>query len=241
VVQTLTAGYEHLIDHVPGDVALCNARGVHEASTAELAVGLMIASLRGIPDFVRAQDQGRWLHQKREALADKRVLILGYGSVGQAVAERLTPFEVELIPVAHHARQGVHAVTELGALLPSADIVVVTVPLTPETTHLVDREFLAQLANGALLVNVARGQVVDTQALITELGSGRIRAAMDVTDPEPLPPEHPLWSLPNVLISPHVGGNTSAFAPRAWRLVRDQVMRYYADKPLRNVVIEPHC
>ena len=236
VVQTLTAGYEHLVEVIPRGVTLCNARGVHEASTAELAVALTIASLRGIPGFVRAQDEGVWLHARHDALADSRVLVLGAGAVGQAVIDRLNAFEVEVTAVAQSARPGVRAVAELPVLLPESDVVILTVPNTTKTHAMVDAKFLQLLPDGALIVNVSRGPVVDTEALVAELAGGRLRAALDVTDPEPLPPDHPLWRLPNVLISPHVGGDTSAFLPRAWRLMQQQLDRFALDEPLANIV-----
>lgn len=242
-VQVLSAGYDTVVPHVPPGVQLANAAGVHDASTAELAVTLTLASLRGIPDFVEAQGRSQWLPpQERPALADKRVLILGYGGIGAAIARRLSGFEVTLTGVASRARAGdelvpwVHGVDELPALLPEHDVVIVIVPLSPATTGLVDRDFLASMHDGALLVNVARGKVVDTQALIEATSTGRIRAAMDVTDPEPLPADHPLWQVPGVLISPHVGGVTTAFKPRAVALLRDQIGAFASGRPLRNVV-----
>jgi phosphoglycerate dehydrogenase-like enzyme len=240
VLQLLTAGYEHVLPYVPDGVQLCNARGVHDSSTAELALTLMLSSLRGIPDFVRAQQHGDWVHADYPALADKTVLILGYGSIGEAIERRLIPFEVNVIRVASRARpDGVHGVDELPELLPQADVVVVITPLTPATRHLVDGPFLAAMRDGALLVNVSRGGVVDTDALLTELLRGRLRAALDVTDPEPLPSDHPLWTAPGVLISPHVGGNSSAFLPRAALLVRRQVAKFVAGEPVDNVVAGP--
>ncbi|MGW7523110.1 2-hydroxyacid dehydrogenase [Streptomyces sp. NPDC054783] len=245
VVQTLSAGTDHVqpgLRHLRPGVRLCNARGVHEASTAELTLTLVLASLRGIPDFVRAQDRGQWLGGFRPALADKSVLIVGYGSIGAAIEDRLAPFELARVArVARSerttARGPVHPLTELPSLLPHADVVILSTPLTQETRGLADAEFLARMKDGALLVNVARGPVVDTKALLAELESGRITAALDVTDPEPLPPGHPLWQAPGVLISPHVGGPTSAFLPRAKSLLADQLTRFVNHEPLRNVVL----
>ncbi|MEV8596801.1 2-hydroxyacid dehydrogenase [Streptomyces sp. NPDC052012] len=245
VVQTLSAGIDHVepgLKHLPPGVRLCNARGVHEASTAELTLALILASLRGIPDFVRAQDRGEWLGGFRPALADKNVLIVGYGSIGAAIEDRLVPFELARVArVARSerttARGPVHPLTELPSLLPDADVVVLSTPLTETTRHLVDAGFLARMKDGALLVNVARGGVVDTKALLTELETGRITAALDVTDPEPLPADHPLWRAPGVLISPHVGGPTSAFLPRAKRLLVDQLHRFVNHEEPRNVIL----
>jgi phosphoglycerate dehydrogenase-like enzyme len=239
VVQTLTAGVDHVAAVVPPHVTLCNAAGVHDASTAELAVGLTIAALRGFVGFGRAQDQGRWQHEFRPALADRRVVVVGWGAVGQAIGRRLAPFEVEVIPVAATARSGVRGVDDLGSVLPGADVVVIAVPLTERTRGLVGAGFLAAMADGSLLVNVARGQVVDTDALVAELITGRLSAALDVTDPEPLPPDHPLWRAPNVLITPHVGGNTTAFRPRATRLLTAQLRRFVSGQPLANVITSP--
>ena len=245
VVQLLSAGYDDVLRQLPDGVRLANAAGVHDASTAELAVALILASLRDLPEFVAAQRQRRWLPLEiHGALADKRVLILGYGSIGRALAARLTPFEVRLTAVASKARAGdelvssVHGVDELPHLLPEHDVVVVIVPLMPETQRMVDAGFLAAMPDGALLVNVARGGIVDTDALVAATTSGHLRAALDVTDPEPLPPEHPLWTSPGVLISPHVGGASTAFWPRAVRLLREQLSAYAAGRPLRNVVHE---
>ncbi|MDF3302466.1 2-hydroxyacid dehydrogenase [Streptomyces tropicalis] len=245
VVQTLSAGIDHVepgLDRMPPGTVLCNARGVHEASTAELALTLVLASLRGVPGFVRAQDRGEWRGGFHPALADRTVLIVGYGSIGAAIEDRLAPFEVARVArVARSsrttARGPVHPLTELPALLPEADVVVLSTPLTDSTRHLADAEFLARMKDGALLVNVARGPVVDTKALLAELETGRITAALDVTDPEPLPAGHPLWHAPGVLISPHVGGPTSAFLPRAKRLLVDQLHRFVNREPLRNVVL----
>jgi phosphoglycerate dehydrogenase-like enzyme len=236
VVQTQTAGVEHVRPHVPDGVTLCNGRGIHDASTAELAVTLMLASLRGVPGFVRAQDAHTWAHGTRPALADSTVLILGYGAIGQALERRLDGFEVDVVRVARSAREGVHGFDELPDLLPDADVVVLVVPLTDRTRGLVDTAFLGRMKDGALLVNVARGAAVDTDALVDELRSGRIAAALDVTEPEPLPEDHPLWDCPNLLVSPHVGGASSAMEPRSHALVRAQLARFANGEPLDNVM-----
>ncbi|MFD9792618.1 2-hydroxyacid dehydrogenase [Streptomyces sp. NPDC059070] len=245
VVQTLSAGTDHVdpgLGLLPPGVRLCNARGVHDASTAELALALILASLRGIPSFVAGQEKEEWRSGFYPALADKSVLIVGYGSVGAAVEDRLAPFECARVArVARSwrttARGPVHPLTELPALLPEADVVVVSTPLTEQTKDLVGADFLGRMKDGALLVNMARGPVVDTKALLAELEGGRIRAALDVTDPEPLPAGHPLWHAPGVLISPHVGGSTSAFLPRAKRLLARQLTRYAAGEPVEHVVL----
>lgn len=236
VAQALTAGYEHVLPHLPAGVTLCNAAGVHDTSTAELAVTLILAALRGIPDFVRGQDRREWRHARHDSLADRTVLIVGYGGIGAAVERRLSGFETTVLRVASRPREGVHGVDELPDLLPRADVVVLCTPLTERTRGLVDAAFLARMRDHALLVNVARGQVVDTDALLAELRSGRLRAALDVTDPEPPPPDHPLWTAPGLLLSPHVGGNSSAFEPRAKRLIVEQLTRYASGQPLRHVV-----
>ena len=236
VVQTMTAGVDNVRAHIPPGVTLCNGRGIHDTSTAELALTLILSSLRGIPDFVRAQDRATWEPQWRPALADRRVLLVGYGAIGEAIEARLRPFEVEVVRVARTGRDGVHPIGALPDLLPEVDVVVLVVPLTDATRGLVDADFLARMKDDALLVNVARGAVVDTDALVAALHSGRIHAAVDVVDAEPMPADHPFWTAPNLLVSPHVGGASSAMWPRAHRLVREQLARYAAGAPLANVM-----
>jgi len=240
VVQTLTAGVDDVRPFMPVGVTLCNAAGVHDASTAELTVGLMIAMQRGMHEYRDRQHEGDWKHEFRPALADSRVLIIGAGNIANAIVRRLAPFEAIVERVGRSARVDelgqVQAMDALDSLLPQADIVSLIVPLTRDTERMVDATFLAKMKDGALLVNTARGKVVDTQALLEALNSERIRAALDVTDPEPLPKGHPLWTAPNCLITPHVGGDTTAFMPRAKTLVADQVRRWLAGDPLRNVM-----
>ena len=236
VVQTLTAGVDWLRPHLPPGVALCNARGVHDASTAEWVVAAMLASLRRFPVFTSEQAEGRWAYQGTDQLAGKTVLIVGYGSIGAAVERRLAGFEVSVTRVARRARPGVAGLDELAGLLPAADVVVLLVPATAETAGMADAGFLGRMRDGALLVNAARGTVVDTDALTAEVASGRLRAAVDVTDPEPLPPAHPLWSLSGVFITPHVAASTPVSRQRAAQLVREQAEAYARGGPLRNVI-----
>jgi phosphoglycerate dehydrogenase-like enzyme len=217
-------------------VTLCSGRGIHDTSTAELVLALVLASLRGVPSFVRAQDRHEWTPGWHPALADKTVLLVGYGAIGSAIESRLTPFECSVVRVARSARDGVHAASDLPTLLPDADVVVLAVPLTEATRGLVDAGFLGAMKEGALLVNVARGAVVDTAALVAALGQGRVRAALDVVDPEPLAPDSPLWDAPGLLVSPHVGGSSSAMWPRAYRLVRHQLHRIAAGRDPVNTM-----
>lgn len=236
VVQTLTAGTEHVAPHLPDGVTLCNARGMHDAATAEMAMALMLASIRRIPEFVRAQPAHEWRHDTTgPALADSRVVIVGYGSIGEALGRRLAPFECDVVRVARSARDGVHPISELPEILPTADVVVLLVPLTEQTRHLVDADFLARMKDGALLVNVARGGVVDSDALVAETAKGRLSAALDVTDPEPLPKGHGLWDSPGVLVTPHVAGGSTAMVPRMHALLNEQLRRFAAGDPLLNL------
>ena len=241
LVQSQSIGYDHVADALPPGQVFANAASVHETSTAELALALVLAAQRGIPDFVRAANEGRWAPARHESLADRRVLLLGYGGVGRAIEARLAPFEVSLTRVASRARDDaaghIHGIDELPTLLPEADIVIVGVPLTDGTTGLVDDAFLSALPDGALVVNIARGKVAVADAILDHATRGRLRFALDVTDPEPLPEGHPLFALPNVLITPHVGGASTAMMPRMARLVREQIERMLrGDEPL-NVVL----
>ena len=238
VIQLLSAGADPWLPVVPHGVTLCTAQGVHGASTAELAVAGMLAVLRQLPQFVRQQDLGRWQRQRGQSLSELNVLVVGAGDVGSRVAAAVRALDGQVTVLARQARAGVRAFVELPQLLGEHQVVVLTVPLTPQTRGLVDARFLAAMPDQALLVNVARGPVVHTDALVAELRTGRLRAFLDVTDPEPLPPDHPLWRLPGVLLTPHVGGGTPGWAARAYRLVREQISRFRAGEDLVNVVRE---
>jgi phosphoglycerate dehydrogenase-like enzyme len=202
---------------------------------------MMIASQRGIADFVRNAATGTWDNTQRPSLADRRVLLVGYGGVGKAIEARLLPFETEVTRLASRSREDesgkIYGIGSLYEQLPLHEIVVVSVPLGEQTRHLVNAKFLAAMPDGALLVNVARGPVADTAAVLHETSTGRLRAALDVTDPEPLPPDHPLWAVPGVLITPHVGGASTAMLPRMARLIRKQIALLLAGEEPVNVVL----
>lgn len=241
LIQSQSIGYDGVAAVLAPGRVFANAASVHESSTAELALALILASMRGIDDFVRAAEEGNWAPAWHQSLADSTVLLVGYGGVARAIEERLRPFEVRVVRVArvarHDERGEIFAVSSLFDLLPRADVVVVAVPLTEETTHLVDAPFLAAMADHSLLVNIARGRVADTEAILAEATTGRLRFALDVTDPEPLAAGHPLFALDNVLISPHVGGATSAMRPRMAKLLAEQIERLVRGEAPRNVVL----
>jgi phosphoglycerate dehydrogenase-like enzyme len=238
LVQLLSAGAEQFIGRLPDGVILCNARGAHTPSTAEWAVTAALAAQRDIPAFVRQQDAGRWAPHTAHSMVGARVLVVGAGDIGRTIGRMLAGFDVELTYVARTPREGVHGTDELPRLLPEADVVVLIVPVTPETRGMVDASFLAAMKDGALLVNAARGVVVDTDALVAELTGGRLRAALDVTEPEPLPEGHPLWSAPNLLLTPHVAGAVPNTNERAAAALIDQLQRILAGQPLANVVAD---
>jgi len=241
LVQSQSIGYDEVRHALPAGHVFANAATVHETSTAELTLALILASQRGIPDFVRAAGEGRWAPAQHASLADRTVLLVGYGGVGQAIEARLLPFETTVVRVARTARTDdrgpIHGLDSLPTLLPEADIVVVGVPLTASTTGLVDDAFLGRMREGSLFVNIARGPVADTDALLAHAQGGRLRLALDVTDPEPLPQGHPLFALPNVLISPHVGGASTAMLPRMAHLVHTQIDRMLRGEDPVNVVL----
>jgi phosphoglycerate dehydrogenase-like enzyme len=240
VVQTFSAGVDSLVDQVPAGITLCNATGVHDVGVAEWIMLAILASNRGILRYADLQRRGTWGRDRisGEDLDGARILIVGYGSIGQAVETRLRAFGADVTRVARTARDGVHALDELPDLVPDADVVISLLPLTPTTRSAIGAGVLERMKQGALLVNASRGPVVDTDALLAVTSAGRIRAALDVTDPEPLPDGHPLWSTPGVLITPHVAGDVRREEERAWKLVADQVGRLSRGQPLLNVVAD---
>ena len=236
VIQTLTAGFDNVQPYVPAHVTLCNAAGVHDDATSELAVLLTLSVLRDMPRSFKAQQDRHWETYFSRSLADKTVLLIGYGNVGKAAEKRLLGFGCKVIPVARTARDHVHAISDLPNLIPAADVVMLIVPSNPGTVNLVDAKFLASMKDDSVLVNVARGVVVDTEALLAELKTGRISAALDVTEPEPLPADHPLWSLPNLIITSHNGGEGDVFWGRARARIHSQFDLWLAGKPLECVI-----
>ena len=236
VIQSPNAGVDDVLKIRPDGVTLCNAAGVHDASTAELAVGLALASRRGFPEFIRDQIAGTWDHRRFTSLSDSKIGVIGFGSIGKQVVKNLSGFDVSVTSFSKSGREGSIKIDELDKHLPKLDIVILILPLTDESRHMFNKERLAKMKDGALIVNVARGPIIETEALIAELNSGRIYAALDVTDPEPLPAGHPLWKAKNLLLVPHVGGNSTAFEPRGRKLVESQLNLLAQGKPLNNIV-----
>jgi phosphoglycerate dehydrogenase-like enzyme len=237
VVQVLSAGTDWVENRIPDGVTLCNARGARDVPVAEWVVGALLGASSGLLRSARDHEARSWEHFSPAEVAGSTVVVVGLGSIGQAVRRRLEALRAEVVGVAREARPGVFPASALPDLLPRADAVVILTPLTDETRGMVDAAFLAALPDGALVVNAARGGVIDTDALTAELGSGRLRAVLDVTDPEPLPAEHPLWAAPGLLaLTPHVAGDSDAGERRAIRFAAEQLGRYARGEPLRNVV-----
>jgi phosphoglycerate dehydrogenase-like enzyme len=240
-VQLLTAGAERWTKILPPNIKLSICRGAHGGSTAEWVIGALLYIYREFGPFAQAQREGTWAHDwvtsgGTDTLQDKRVLIVGAGDLGEQLTRRLVTFDASATLVGRHARDGVHGIDELPDLLGGHDAVVLMVPLTSETTGMVDAEFLARMADGAILVNAARGPVVRTDALLAELNSGRLRAALDVTDPEPLPEGHPLWTAQGLFLTPHVGGSVRGSEVRSWRVAAAEIARYAAGEEPKNLV-----
>lgn len=236
VVQANSSGVEWLLPHVPEGVTVCNARGTRDIVVAEWVLAAILAMTKDLAHWRRQQEEAAWRPRLLDELAGAEVLIVGYGSIGQAVEARLAPFGVAVERIASRARPGVHGPDQLAKLLPAADAVVLLLPSTPATEGLFDEAMLARMKPGALLVNAGRGTAVDAQALVAAASEERIRAALDVTDPEPLPPEHPLWRTPGVLLTPHLAGDSEAGERRVYQLIGEQVRRHLNGEPLLNVV-----
>ncbi len=234
--QLPNAGFEDALEFVNPGVTLLNARGVHDASTAELAVALSIACRRGFIEFFDSARENKWNHKRFPSLNDSKIFILGAGSIAQMIEKYLTPYQVEITKFSRSGVNGSTKISELDTLLPQADVVILALPLNSESTHLFNQKRLALMKDGAAIINVARGPVIETSALITELKNKRLFAGLDVTDPEPLPDEHELWKVPNCIITPHVGGDSTAFEPRGKKLVEEQLMRIYRGEKLINIV-----
>ena len=236
VVHYNQAGYEDILPHIPQGVILCNGTGVHDVSTSELAVGLTIAARRGFAEFMDNQKKGIWLRRTKPALADSHVGIVGYGHIGKRIASLLEMFETKVTAFTRSGSDGSIKIAEFDDYLPKLDVIILILPLTAESKNFMNADRIKKMKDGATLVNVARGAIIDTDALVAELHTGRITAGLDVTDPEPLPAGHPLWSAPNVIISPHVGGDSGAFQPRARELVQEQLARMAKNEPLVNQI-----
>jgi len=239
-IQTFSAGVDRIVERIPPGVTLCDAAGVHDVAVAEWVVMAILASRRRLPEHVAGQRSGAWREDRLtgDDLEGATVVLLGYGAIGRAVEARLAPFGARFVRIARHARAGVHAIADLPVILPSAEIVVILVPLTPETSGVFDAAAIAAMRPGALLVNASRGKIVDSVAMTGAVLDGRIRVALDVTDPEPLPAGHPLWSAPGALITPHVASDVHRQDERAWRLVLDQVARLARGEAPINIVVD---
>lgn len=240
VVHYNQAGYEDILPHIPDGVTLCNGSGLHDVSTSELAIGLTIAARRGFAEFMDNQKKGVWHRTRKPALADAHVGIVGYGHIGKRIASLLEMFETTVTAFTRSGSDGSVKISEFDEYLPKLDVIILILPLTAESKHFMSAARLKKMKDGATLVNVARGPIVDTDALVAELHTGRITAGLDVTDPEPLPAGHPLWSSPNVIISPHVGGDSGAFEPRARKMVQEQLSRIAKNEPLANHIKGPN-
>lgn len=236
VIQANSSGVEWLLPHVPPGITVCNARGTRDVVVSEWVLAAILAMTKDLAHWHRQQEAGTWKPTLLGELAGSQVLIVGYGSIGRAVEDRLTPFDVSVERIARRPRPGAYGVDRLAERLPLADIVVLLLPSTPATDCIFDRAMLERMKPGALLVNAGRGATVDTDALVGLVGEGGIRVALDVTNPEPLPEAHPLWSLPGVLLTPHLAGDSEAAERRVYRLVGEQVARYVRGEPLVNVI-----
>lgn len=238
LVQLLVTGADRWHEELPSNVVLCTGQDAHSASTAELAIALLLYRIRRLDRVIASQAEERWAPFVADTISQRRIMVLGTGSIGRRIAEIVRILGAQPTLVARTARPGIHSFRELGDLAPEHDVLLIAIPLTDETRHLVDSAILRSMPDGSVIVNVGRGGVIDTRALATELQSGRLSAALDVVEPEPLPAGHPLWHTPHTLISPHVGGGAQGWEARAGTLVREQITSWIAGRPLRNVVLD---
>lgn len=236
VVQLLMAGFDDALGFMRDGQTLCNARSVHDYSTAELAITFMLSHYRNFADLRVDQNQSTWNHYRVGSLAEKRIGIIGAGSIANTLKSLLSQFPVEIELYGRSERAGVYSLASLAERAPHLDVLVLLVPLTNETRGLIGAKELSSLKDGALLINVARGPVVDSAALIAELARERIYAALDVTDPEPLPSDSPLWQMKHCTITPHTGGDSTAFEPRARKLIFEQLERITRGDELINII-----
>jgi phosphoglycerate dehydrogenase-like enzyme len=237
-LQVPNAGFDGVLEFLKPGTILCNARGVHDAPTAELAVALAIGSRRGFHDFAIAQINGKWDQKTFPSLNDSKIGIIGAGSIGRTLSRYLAPYNVEIILFSRSGTDGAERISELDRLLPTLDFVFLALPLNDESKNLMNAQRLSLMKDGAVLVNIARGAIVDTDALIAELNSGRIFAGLDVTNPEPLPNGHPLWSAKNCIITPHVGGNLTTFERWGKSFVEEQLQLLASGQELKNIVAQ---
>lgn len=238
ILQVPNAGFDDALEFLRPGMTLCNARGVHDASTAELAVALAISSRRGFYDFAIAQAEGRWANKRYSSFNDSKIGIIGAGSIAHTLASYLAPYDVEVTFFSRSGIDGAVKISELDTHLPQLDVVFLVLPLNDQSKNLFDASRLKKMKDGSVLVNVGRGPIVNTDALIAELNSGRLFAGLDVTDPEPLPIDHPLWSAKNLVLSPHVGGNSTAFDSRAKKLISRQLARVARGEEPENIVAQ---
>ena len=235
VVQVMSAGTDWIEDHIPAQATLCNARGARDGPVAEWVLGALLGASTQLLSYSGAR---RWDRcAKLEDLGTATVVVVGMGSIGRRLADYLRPLGTRVVGVGSHAHDGLRGPEELPGLLGEADALVLLAPLTDATRGLIGADALAAMRDGALLVNAGRGPLVDTDALVAELDSGRLRAVLDVVDPEPLPDGHALWTAPGLLsMTPHIAGDSPEGNRRAAQLAAEQLARWLAGEPLINVV-----
>jgi phosphoglycerate dehydrogenase-like enzyme len=228
---------------VDSEVTVTNARGIFDAAIAEYVLGAILMFAKDSRTNIELRRRHEWRHRDTERIAGKQVLVVGAGSIGRAIARLCRAAGMRTQGVARRARgedadfETIYAIDTLGAQLPQADYVVLAAPLTPETRHLFDDARFAAMHPSARFINIARGPLVDTEALVRALRERRIAgAALDVFEDEPLPPEHPLWDLDNVLISAHMAGDFIGWREALSQQFLDNLARWRAGEPLHNVV-----